>query len=102
MLTINWNFSCPRKVNLVADNDDRFGVEVTGLPEALEQGLSLSETVKVSDAEDNKDAVAVLHESLVHLGAFAEHQLALLLLQFNRHALLLTISANLCTKFIFV
>ena len=100
-LTINWHFSCPCKVNLVPNYNDSFGVEVTGLPQALEQGLCLLETVKVSDAEDDEDAVAVLNESLLllsfHLGAaLAEHQLALLLLQLHRHTLLFTTSANLC------
>ena len=100
-LTINWHFSCPCKVNLVPNYNDSFGVEVTGLPQALEQGLCLLETVKVSDAEDDEDAVAVLNESLLllsfHLGAaLAEHQLALLLLQLHRHTLLVTTSANLC------
>ena len=65
----------------------------------LQQGLRLPQTRRVSDAEDDEDAVAVLHQSLFlasfHLGGLAEDQLALLLLQLHRHSLLLTIRANL-------
>ena len=103
ILTVDWNFSRPHKISLVADNYDGFCVEVTGLPQAFEQGLSLSEAVKVSDTEDDQDAVAVLHEVHLllpfHMGSLAEDQLALLLVKFHRHALFLTTSsANLLTK----
>ena len=91
------------KINFVSDDNDGFRVEVTGLPQALEQGLSLSETVKVSDTEDDQDAVAVLHEVHLllpfHMGSLAEDQLALLLVKFHRHTLFFTTSnANLLTK----
>ena len=52
-LTVNWNFSVPDKIDLVADNNDSLCVEVTRLPEALKQGFGLSESGRVSDAEDN-------------------------------------------------
>ena len=58
-LTVNWNFSVPDKIDLVADNNDSLGVEVTRLPEALKQGFCLSESCRVSDAEDNEDTVAL-------------------------------------------
>ena len=58
-LTINWNLAVPDKVNLVPDNNDSLCVEMTGLPEGLKQGFSLSESARVSDAEDNEDTVAL-------------------------------------------
>ena len=58
-LTINWNLPVPDKIDLVADNNDSLCVEVTGLPEALQQGFSLSESGRVGDAEDDEDTVAL-------------------------------------------
>ena len=58
-LTVNWNLPVPDKVDLVPDNNDSLCVELTGLPEALKQGFSLSESGRVGDAEDDEDAVAL-------------------------------------------
>ena len=58
-LTIYGNLPVPDEINFVSDDNDGFRVEVTGLPEALEQGLGLPESGRVGDAEDNEHTVAL-------------------------------------------
>ena len=58
-LTIYGNLPVPDEINFVSDDNDGFRVEVTRLPEALEQGLGLPESGRVGDAEDNEHTVAL-------------------------------------------
>ena len=97
--TINRHFSCPHKVDLVANDDDRLGVEEAGLPKTLQEVLGLSETPKVGDTEDDKDTVAIFEQGLllhfVDLRSLGEDKLALLLLQLHGHPLVFATSGHL-------
>ena len=46
-LTVYWDLPVPDQVNLVADHDDRLGVEVAALPQTLQQPLRLHQTPSV-------------------------------------------------------
>ena len=82
--TINRHFSCSHKVDLVANDDDRLGVEEAGLPKTFQEVLGLSETAQVGDTEDDKDTVAIFeqgfHLHFVDLRSLGEDKLALLLM----------------------